>query len=222
MHSFLNWVSQAVRAVPLLAVAIVMGSGLAQAHELTPAVADLSFGGDKFELEIEMNLEAAMAKIGPEHDDSDDSPNKAQYEALRALEGDVLGARFEAFFQEFLTDVYINIDGQIAEVELKSADIMGVGDVELARISTVVLEGPLPAGAQTLTFAWADLFGPIVLRTQTDVENEGYSAFLAGGEVSEPIVIAGQKTRSLWAVFISGFLLLALFGAYWFMKRKTL
>lgn len=202
MHSFLQIVSQALRAFGLVGVAIVMMAASALAHELNPAVADLTFGEDRFELRFEMNIEAAIAEIGPEHDDTDDSLNAAEYDALRALSADALEARFLAFSETFLGGLDIKTDDAAVALSLGDLDVPEIGDTELARISTLVVTGPLESSATALTFAWAEGFGPVVLRTATDVENEGYSAFLAGGETSEPIAVKGQEARGFWAVFV--------------------
>jgi len=39
-------------------------------------------------------------------------------------------------------------------------------------------------------------------RTETDVAEEGYAAFLAGGETSEEIAVEGHQARGIWAVFV--------------------
>ncbi len=202
MHSFLQIVSQALRTVGLVGVAIVMMAASAFAHELSPAVADLSFEEDAFELRIEMNIEAALAEIGPEHDDTDNSPNAAEYDALRALSADELKSRFEAFAETFLGGLDVKTDDVAAELSLGELNVPDVGDQELARISTLVVNGAMASDAEALTFAWAEGFGPVVLRTETDVAEEGYAAFLAGGETSEPIAVEGQEARGFWAVFV--------------------
>jgi hypothetical protein len=56
----------------------------AGAHTLRPAVATLGFaGGGAFTLEIETNLEARLAGIGPEHADTRDAPTAREYDRLR-------------------------------------------------------------------------------------------------------------------------------------------
>jgi|GEM_PF-6900674 len=202
MHSFLNRVSQGVRMALWLAVAIVMMGSAVRGHELTPAVADLSFGSGGFELRIEMNLEAAMARIGPEHDDTGDSPNASEYTRLRALGGEELETEFDAFQAELLDGIAINFEDHRAELAVKSIAVEEVGDTELARMSILLLSGSAPPDAQSLTFGWAETFGPIVVRTEADAENEGYAAFLGAGQVSEPIAIEGQQAGGLWAAFV--------------------
>ncbi len=201
MNSFLNGLSQAVRSALWVVVAIVILCGRAQAHELSPAVADLSFENGAFSVEIEMNLEAAIAEIGPDHDDTNDSPNAAEYDALRALDPGALEQRFDGFSGGFLKEIDIISNGAAVDLSIDGLDVPDVGDTELARVSTLRLSGVLPEGAQSLTFGWARQLGAIVLRTQTDAAEDGYAAFLAGGEVSEPIAVEGQVARSLWAVF---------------------
>lgn len=202
MHSFLNLPSQALRLAILCVVMIVTITAGARSHELTPAVADLSFGEETFSLRIEMNLEAALAEIGPEHDDTEQSPNEAEYDALRALTPEDLATELRSGEVEFLNDINIQGGDREAEITLKSLDVPDVGDTDLARISTLTIDGALPDGAQALTFKWAPHYGAVVLRTEADVESEGYAAFLAGGETSEPIAVEGPTTRSFWTVFI--------------------
>jgi len=168
MHSLFKMFSQAVRALVLLVAAIVMMNGSALAHELSPAVADLSFEEDRFELRFEMNVEAVMAEIGPDHDDTDDSPNAAEYDALRALSADELKERFSAFSESFLGGLDVRTDDVRADLSLGEVDVPDVGD----------------------------------LRTETDVAEEGYAAFLAGGETSQAIAVEGQEARGLWAVLV--------------------
>lgn len=202
MHSLFKMFSQAVRALVLLVAAIVMMNGSALAHELSPAVADLSFEEDRFELRFEMNVEAVMAEIGPDHDDTDDSPNAAEYDALRALSADELKERFSAFSESFLGGLDVRTDDVRADLSLGEVDVPDVGDTELARISTLKVSGSMESSTKALTFAWAKGFGPVVLRTETDVAEEGYAAFLAGGETSQAIAVEGQEARGLWAVLV--------------------
>jgi len=202
MHSFFNKVSQAVQTLFVIIVAIVMNADIGRAHELSPAVADLTFEENAFQLRIEMNFEAAIANIGPEHDDTDDSPNAIEYDELRTLSGPDLEQRFGEFSQEFIDGVDIRFNELRADIDVVETIASETGDTELARISEVIIRGAIPEGAESLTFTWAEVLGPIVLRTETDVAEEGYAAFLAGGETSEEIAVEGQQARGMWAVFV--------------------
>ena len=50
----------------------------AVAHEIRPAIVTLSFpDARRFEIDIKVNIEALIAKIGPVHKDTDESPAAA-------------------------------------------------------------------------------------------------------------------------------------------------
>lgn len=206
MHSRLITPSQAMQAAAAgllsFCLAIVIAATSARAHELTPAIADLTFEEGAYSVRIETNLEAIIAEIGPDHDETANSPNAERYDTLRALDSQGLSDAFDAFSERFLDGIDIDIDETPSPLQLETVEFPQTGDTEVARISTLTLRGALPPGAQALTWQWAEVFGPIVLRTETDVAEEGYAAFLAAGETSEPIAVTGQQPRSGWAVFI--------------------
>ncbi|MDP2732881.1 MAG: hypothetical protein Q8O63_07195, partial [Hoeflea sp.] len=55
---------------------IAASAGGLRAHEIRPAIVDLTFVGDgTVRLEMSLILEAALAEIGVEHADTNDSPN---------------------------------------------------------------------------------------------------------------------------------------------------
>ena len=65
-------------AATLAALALLALSASARAHEVRPAVADLSVdraGG--YQVSIELNLEALLAGIGPAHSDTSEAPGAA-------------------------------------------------------------------------------------------------------------------------------------------------
>ena len=81
------------------------------AHELQPAIADVSFSetADRYEVRIALNLEAVIADIGPEHDDSREAPTAELYDTLRELPPDELKSRFEDEASEFLSKFQVKI-----------------------------------------------------------------------------------------------------------------
>ena len=137
----------------LLCVLLLTGLSVpaAFAHTLRPAIATLSFdGAGAFTLEIETNLEARLAGIGPEHADTRDAPTAVEYDRLRALPPDALSAQLAAWLPDFLAGVRPMVDGQAIGLAFVAADIPGVGDLELARKSLLRLAGELPRGAREL------------------------------------------------------------------------
>lgn len=140
---------------------------VAVAHEVRPVVvtADLSQRG-KVELTLTANIEAIMAGIGPQHKDTDDAPQAAEYNKLRALSPSDLKARFDAFTPRFLKDADLTFDGAATATTLAGVEIPDVKDPKLARISTLKVIAPVPADAKAMTWTFPAAFGSSVLRVK--------------------------------------------------------
>ncbi len=205
MHSYLIRLSQAIAATIPAAVLIVISLVPTRAHELTPAVGDLSFLPGEVILELELNLEAVLARIGAEHDDTDESPRAAEYEALRAMPMDALRARLTEDAQGFLADMSLMSDIGPVTMDLGPMSIPETGDTELARLSALTLTGALPEKTNTVTFAWSEDFGPLVLRAGADGDPDAYAAFLSAGAVSDPIAVPASGKQGFWARFLGFF-----------------
>ena len=193
--------SQVLTPLLIAIFALLWDGPRAKAHELTPAVADFSFEGGEVHFRIEMNLEAALAKIGPEHDDTGDSPQAGEYEALRALNGPALTKRLRTDEAGFLGEIDVQAGGAQVPLTLNEIEVLEQTDPELARFTVLSIAGDLPDGAQSMTFGWASHYGAVVLRSESDVDSEGFAAFLAAGDISDPIPVTVEH-QSLWSGFM--------------------
>ena len=99
-----------------LATILVLLAGTAKAHELSPAIADLSFAPGSFTIAIAVNLEVLVARIEPGNADTNDSANAADYDRLRALPPEAMEQAFAAFTKDFLDGVSVSLDGMEQEV----------------------------------------------------------------------------------------------------------
>lgn len=188
----------------------------AQAHELRPAIATLAVEPDgAVELGITLNLEAVMAGIGPEHEDTADSANAPVYEELRALSADGLREAFASFEESFLRGVSLEAaDGTPVGLMVAAIEVPEAPDLALARHSEVTLEGRLPDGAAALLWRYDPRFGASVIRLQGpegDAGGEGviYSEFVRAGGTSQPIAVEGveRSARQVLANYVeAGFL----------------
>ncbi len=168
-----------------------------QAHEIQPAIVDLSFEENNgFTLEILLNLEAVIVGIEPEIQDTAHSENAPEYDRLRALSAEELEQEFAGFRSDFLAGLRLRADGAPLAAEIMQIDIPPVGDLALARESLITLTGKLPEGTQTLTWGWAPRFGSSVIRIQAETREETYSAYLAEGQDSDPLPVSGPRQRS--------------------------
>jgi len=185
----------AIVALALLALCAIPPA--AEAHTIRPAVVTMVFADDaSFEITVRLSAETLLAGIGPEYTDTNDSPNAARYDALRALPPDELRAEFETFVPEFLQKLRMEFDGAAAELTYTGIDIPPVGDLEVARDSTVFLQGKAPQQARAMTWAWPREYGSNVLRATNSGLDSAVSAWLQAGEVSEPFALGNNVQRS--------------------------
>ncbi|CAN0496554.1 unnamed protein product, partial [Phaeothamnion confervicola] len=137
----------------------------AVAHEIRPAIASMTFSPDgRFEIAISANLEALIAGIGPQHGNTDDAPNAVDYNKMRAMPPADLMPRVEAFAPRWLDGIAIEFDGKRVRPALGDIHIPAVGDIALARLSTVRLSGAVPAGATSFRWQYSAEFGSSVIR----------------------------------------------------------
>lgn len=191
--------------VSLLAAAMLLAVTIASslAHEQQPAIADLSFVDGKAQLNIALNAEAILAGIGPEHDNTDDAPEAERYNQLRALEPEALEERFRAESQAFIDNMRALSGETSISLSIESLTVPPIGNEELIRETIVVVSGALPEGAENMTFSWAEIYGPIVLRAAPRQEgDETFAAYVDSGAVSPAIpVSAPLPTVSAFQAF---------------------
>ncbi|MFT7593476.1 MAG: hydrogenase/urease accessory protein HupE [Paracoccaceae bacterium] len=174
-----------------------------RAHEVSPTIADLTVEGGILVLDLRLNVEAFLAGIDLDGmSDTNASDQSAQYDALRALGPQDLDPKVRAFAQDWAAQVRIMAgQGADALVPLNVAviDIPPVGDPELPRASHLILKGPVSAGARSLTLGWPDGAGDLVLRQQG--VPDPFTGYIAGGDTSPSIALAGGAAQSAMQVF---------------------
>lgn len=195
-------INQVLAGLVVAVLLVLAGPSGLRAHEIRPAIADLVFAGDgTVRLDMSLILEAALAEIGAEHGDTDDSPNAARYDDLRRLDETGLAAEFERFRPRFLQGVRLTADGADVPLDVVGIELDPVGDTDFARLSRLQLSGPLPAGAENVVYSFDPAFGPSVIRVPDAEGGYSYSAYLGDGSPSEPIPVEGGLTVSAGQVF---------------------
>lgn len=174
----------ALACVAVLLLIAAFWPGHARAHELSPAIAELSLNGNgEAKLRIDLNLEAMLAGIGPEHDDTEDAPQAASYDALRSLPPGDLADRFGAFREEGLRGVTLIADGTAVDLGQPVAEIPEIGDTDIARVSTLEWSFTLPPDTQDVSWRFPERFGASVFRaTREGAEEPFFAGFVAAGD----------------------------------------
>ena len=174
----------------------------AEAHRISPAITSLYSQPDSLRAEISINLEALIAGIGPEHEDTDDAPASGEYNRLRAMPAPELEQVFQGFASEFMKQLEIRLDEQPLEAKLKELIIPESGDLELARSSRVVLEFPVSTNSQNLDWKMSEIFGDHVLRLMDSKGEVVNTWWVKRGERSPPISLEGRPQRDFMPRFL--------------------
>ena len=183
--------------------ALVFSIGAAvQAHEVKPTIADLTVAEGRAVLALEINLEALLAGIDLDTvEDTDNSENAGDYDALRSLPAARIAARAPELLPNWNSLPLLSVNGAAVPLESVMIEVPEGIDAELPRDSLWRLEAAVPAGAEQVQVTWPDGAGALVLRQQ-GVEDP-YTGYLAGGETSPEIALSGGDAQSGWQAFVS-------------------
>ncbi len=185
--------------VPLLCFCF---AGLAAAHEVRPAIGDLTTERGALSLSVTLNAEAVVAGADLEGvEDTNALELSDEIDALRALPPEELAAQISEMRQALSDRIGVAADG--APVTLRMTEISPdpVGNPELPRDTVLAFTADLPAGADSLTVTWPAEWGTLVLRQQ-GVEDP-YTGYLEGGTPSESIALAGGGADSAFGAFLT-------------------
>ena len=165
-------------------------SSWAAAHEVVPAIADMTQTDTTLTFEMRLAVEGLIAGINlTETADTNDAPEATTYDDLRALSPADLSARFADFWPQMAQNITIRAGDTAIIPILIALDVPEGGDPDLARTSTLRFTATLPDGAKTVQVGWAEAYGALVLR-QMGVEKP-YDGYLEAGSLSDPIALSG-------------------------------
>lgn len=184
-------------------------SGMAGAHEMRPAVADLTVTDQTVQIRAEVNLEAIIASIDQRtYEDTNDAPQAEDYERLRKLSPDALREEFRPAWPSMRDKLTLNaLDGRGTEtplsVRLSETDVIAEDNEALPRITVLTLMAELPDDATAIRVGWARDLGPVIARQMGVAEDVAYTGYLIDGKVSEPIDVARGSAESVGTVFVN-------------------
>lgn len=191
-----------VMLVQLLAVSslLALTMGPAQAHEVSPTVADLSVKDGQATLSLRLTLESFLAGIDLDvTEDTNDVAQADDYDALRALDPAALEEKLNAFAAQMLGEISLSIDGEAVPLQITDLNIPEVGDTELPRQSQMTLSAAAPSTASEMQVSWPKGYGTLILR-QMGPENP-YTGYISGGQSTPKIEIGGGEARGFFSVF---------------------
>lgn len=182
----------------LTALFVLAGANGAHAHEIRPTIATVTFSADRYDIEISANLEAVIAGVSPQHQDTDESPNAQTYNRLRELSPAALEKKIREFQPRYLEGVDIRFDDARQTPDLCALEVPPVGDPASARLTRLRLCGPIPASARVFHWAYAADFGESIVRLPAVSGGDPVALWLKDGARSEPYILGvglEPKTR---------------------------
>lgn len=180
---------------------ISFGAFSVHAHEIDPAISDIQVTQDRVSIDMQVSLESILAQVDLSVQvDTAQAPEAEVYDRFRALPPAELRAALDAEWSRIASQIFIEVAGARLLPDLVAAQIPEVGDFEVARTSTLTIAAELPAGDAPLRFGWAEPYGELVVR-QVGGGDDAYTAFLSGGEMTEPLPRLEIRTESGWSVF---------------------
>lgn len=195
-----------LRLAHLAALAIllsVIAGGGARAHEIDPAISDISVTAERVTVDIQVSLESMLAGIDlSAGTNTAHAPQAAEYDRLRALPPAEIGALLERAWPTLAEGIVFETGGTRVAPVLTGVAIPEVGNTELPRTSVLSLAADLPEGDAPLRFGWDARFGELVVR-QVGGGDDAYTAFLSAGDLSDPLARDAITTESPGSVFAS-------------------
>lgn len=179
----------------LIAIGLLLAFPV-QAHEIRPAVATLTAQDEILDLRIDLNLEAALAGIGEEYEDTSESPDAAIYDRYRAMAPDTLRAILDDADLQF---VALDVEGERVIFTIEDAAIPAVGNLDIARDSIVTLSAPRPAGTQA-QMTWIAEGGPAILVVDGPDGEPVHQEYLNTGATSASFDLSGGERQSMGEV----------------------
>jgi len=191
--STLLWVTLACLSAPALP---------ARAHEVQPAVSDLTIDSNTMTLDIVLSLEPLVAGADLEGlEDTNASDRAEDIDRLRAFTPAALEQAFIPIWPRIRDGIVVRSDDRPVVLELVGLEIPEVGDTALPRLSRLRLAAALPPGDSPVIVGWNAEFGALVVR-QMGAGDDAYSGYLTGGAASVPIPRTGAVPQSAITVFL--------------------
>ncbi len=183
-------------------VAVLIALALpARAHEVRPAIADMTQDGSRLVFDVRLNLEGVLAGIDLSAvADTNEAAEADRYDALRALSDSALADEARADWPGIAAGIGILAGPDRLTPMLSGIVVEPQQNTDLPRDTILSFTVDLPAGADAVTVGWARSYGTLVLRQQG--VDDPYTGYLEAGATSDPILLTGGGAVGGWEAFV--------------------
>ena len=174
------------------------------AHELRPAIADVTMTKTKVKIELLLTVETLLAGIDlTEVINTDDAPQAIIYDQLRSLTDTELANLVSKEWPSLAQGLLIEGGGSF---KLNNIEVIPETNLDLPRDTKLTIQVDLPMNDDPVAFGWVARNGGLVVRHGTG--DNAYAAFLNGGELSAPLPRTGfvdeTKVQVFWRFMVEG------------------
>jgi hypothetical protein len=186
-----------VRAIVLSTLSLItyLYAPHVSAHELQPAVANLTISDTSVEGTIELALEPLILGMDlSELQDTDESDQADQYDTLRGLSPAELKSAFDQAWPVLKPKLFARAGDTLLDIKIIAVAVPETGDIEVSRLSKLTLSATLPNDGTNVTFGWAGDLGGLIVRQLATDGTVSYADFLSTGGISAPMPRDGAAT----------------------------
>jgi hypothetical protein len=170
----------------------------AKAHEMRPSVATVTIlEQGRVQLVLELNAEAWLAEIPPSVSDTDDALNAPIYDALRAVTDEAIAAELISQQRAFIQTVDLWTDQGRLPLAIQRVEVFPEPDMELPRISEVILVGGLTSADQSLRYQVHPSHPATAVRFVLPGSDDPFVEYVMTGESTALVPLRGPITRNL-------------------------
>lgn len=174
----------------------------ADAHEIRPAIADLTLSVSEIRLEIRLTAEALLAQIDlAAVTDTNEADNNAEYDRLRALPPEEITQLLRGDWPRLARKITVMAGGTPVDLTLNRVTVPETGDMRLPRDTRILLSGALPDDGSPVRIGWDADLGTLVIR-ETGSEEMAYAGYLSGGDLTPPLHRTNGAAPGMFSVFI--------------------
>jgi hydrogenase/urease accessory protein HupE len=181
------------RCIVALIFNVIAGITAVTAHELRPAVMDISASqSDDNHILVELHFiaEAFLADIDLSAiSDTDESANASGYDTIRVLPSGDISALIRKKWPDLQSLLRIFSETQELTLSLEDVKVESQDNLALVRETTLYLSAQVDKTSQTIRVDWDKRLGSIVIRALADEQSADYTEFLVAGGTSKPIAL---------------------------------
>jgi hypothetical protein len=167
--------------------------GQVRAHEMRPAVAEVTVTLLDIDIALRLTAETLLAGIDQSQvSDTDEAPEAAIYDRLRALSDKDLKELVQKRWPELSAGFLLEGAGA---ADLVAVEVITEPNLDLPRDTVISLRAELVAGKGPVAFGWVAKNGALVVRHGAGPK--AYAAFLKGGEMSAPLPRLGTVSETI-------------------------